>query len=149
MKFCNRTNEIAELQRIKNLSFGRIFSNDCGYRQTQNWQNKFDNKSVENELSVYLFVGRKTEATLYKEYIQEISNSLNIFVFQKKISSFRSLFQYLMEIGTQRSFHLIIDEFQEFSISMSQFTAIYKTFGTHIAKRNQSYCKRFGLFVDE
>jgi len=50
---------------------------------------------------------------LCAEYIPLISNSLSIFV-PNEISSFRTLFQYLMEIGTQKSFNLIIDEFQEF-----------------------------------
>jgi AAA+ ATPase superfamily predicted ATPase len=70
-------------------------------------------KSVENESSVYLFVGRKTEAALCSEYITVISNSLNVFI-PNEIVSFCNLFQYLMEIGTQKSFNLIIDEFQEF-----------------------------------
>ncbi|MDR0794034.1 MAG: ATP-binding protein, partial [Chitinophagaceae bacterium] len=70
-------------------------------------------KSVENEPAVYLFVGRKTEAALCAEYIPLIATSLNIFI-PNEISSFRNLFQYLMEIGTQKSFNLIIDEFQEF-----------------------------------
>lgn len=70
-------------------------------------------KSVENEPSVYLFVGRKTEATLCSEYIKQITSTLNIFV-PLEISSFSSLIQYLFEIGKQKSFNLIIDEFQEF-----------------------------------
>ena len=70
-------------------------------------------KSVEDEPTVYLFVGRKTEATLCSEYTKVISNALNVFV-PSEISSFRNLFQYLMEIGAQKSFNLIIDEFQEF-----------------------------------
>ena len=70
-------------------------------------------KSVEDEPTVYLFVGRKTEASLCSEYIKVISNALNVFV-PSEITSFRSLFQYIMEIGTQKSFNLIIDEFQEF-----------------------------------
>ena len=70
-------------------------------------------KSVENEPTVYLFVGRKTEAALCVEYIPLIANALNIFI-PSEISSFRSLFQYIMEIGVQKSFNLIIDEFQEF-----------------------------------
>jgi len=69
--------------------------------------------SVENEPTGYLFVGRKTEVALCLEYTQLISNALNVFV-PAEISSFRTLFQYIMEIGTQKSFNLIIDEFQEF-----------------------------------
>ena len=71
-------------------------------------------KSVENEPTVYLFVGRKTEAALCYEYIPLIINSLNVFM-PSEMLSFRNIFQYLMEIGTQKSFNLVIDEFQEFS----------------------------------
>jgi len=70
-------------------------------------------KSVENEPTVYLFAGRKTEAALCSEYIPLISATLNVFV-PSEISSFSNLFRYLMEIGAQKSFNLIIDEFQEF-----------------------------------
>lgn len=113
MKFYDRTKEIAELQRIKNLSFSEYSRMTVVTGRRRIGKTSLIMKSVEDEPSVYLFVGRKTEATLCNEYIQEISNSLNVFVPQE-ISSFRSLFQYLMEIGKQRSFHLIIDEFQEF-----------------------------------
>lgn len=113
MKFYNRKKEIAELQRIAKLSFSEYSRMTVVTGRRRIGKTSLIMKSVENEPTVYLFVGRKTEASLCNEYIQEISNALNVFVPQE-ISSFRSLFQYLMEIGKQRSFHLIIDEFQEF-----------------------------------
>jgi len=113
MKFYNRTNELAELQRIKNLSFTEYSHMTVVTGRRRIGKTSLILKSTENEPTVYLFVGRKTEATLCTEYIPLISNSLNIFV-PTEILSFRSLFQYLMEIGTQKSFNLIIDEFQEF-----------------------------------
>jgi len=58
-------------------------------------------------------VGRKAEAALCAEYTKLISNTLDVFV-PNEIASFRNLFQYLMEIGTQKTFNLVIDEFQEF-----------------------------------
>lgn len=70
-------------------------------------------KSVENLPTVYLFVGRKSEATLCAEFIPVINQSLGIFV-PAEIRTFRSLFQYLMELASHRSFNLVIDEFQEF-----------------------------------
>lgn len=49
--------------------------------------------------TVYLFVGRKNEAVLCSEFIPIIAQSLNTFVPQE-IQTFRSLFQYLMELAT-------------------------------------------------
>ena len=113
MKFYNRTNELAELQRIKNLSFSDYSRMTVITGRRRIGKTSLIMKSTEGEPAVYLFVGRKTESALCSEYIPLISNSLNVFV-PSEISSFRSLFQYLMEIGTQKSFNLIIDEFQEF-----------------------------------
>jgi AAA+ ATPase superfamily predicted ATPase len=70
-------------------------------------------KSAENTPTVYLFVGRKHEATLCNEFIPTIIQALNTFV-PEEIRSFRSLFQYLMELSTHQAFNLVIDEFQEF-----------------------------------
>ena len=114
MKFYNRTNEIAELQRIKKLSFAEYSRMTVITGRRRIGKTSLIMKSVENEPTVYLFVGRKTEAALCAEYIPVIVNSLNVFV-PSEIASFRNLFQYLMEIGTQKSFNLVIDEFQEFS----------------------------------
>jgi len=113
MKFYNRINEIAELQRIKNLSFTDYSRMTVITGRRRIGKTSLIMKSVENEPTVYLFVGRKTEATLCAEYIPIISNSLNIFV-PTEIMSIRTLFQYLLEIGTQKTYNLIIDEFQEF-----------------------------------
>ena len=113
MRFYNRISELAELQRIKNLSFADYSRMTVVTGRRRIGKTSLIMKSVEEEPTVYLFVGRKTEATLCAEYIKVISSSLNTFV-PPEIISFRNLFQYLMEIGTQKSFNLIIDEFQEF-----------------------------------
>ena len=113
MNFYNRTSELAELQRIKNLSFTDYSRMTVITGRRRIGKTSLIMTSTENDPTVYLFVGRKTEAALCSEYIPQISNSLNVFV-PNEISSFRSLFQYVMEIGTQKSFNLIIDEFQEF-----------------------------------
>ena len=113
MKFYNRTSELDELQRIKNLSFSEHSRMTVITGKRRIGKTILIMKSVTDEPTVYLFVGRKAEAALCSEYIQHISNALNVFV-PTEISSFRNLFQYLMEIGTQKSFNLIIDEFQEF-----------------------------------
>lgn len=70
-------------------------------------------KAVEKTPTVYLFIGRKNEATLCEEFIPLIAQALQIFA-PTEIRSFRNLFQYLMQLSAQRTFNLVIDEFQEF-----------------------------------
>ena len=113
MKFYNRINEIAELQRIKNLSWNEYSRMTVITGRRRIGKTSLIMKSVENEATVYLFVGRKTEAALCNEYIQLIANTLDVFV-PNEIASFSNLFRYIMEIGTRKSFNLVIDEFQEF-----------------------------------
>jgi len=113
MKFYNRVSEISELQRIKKMSFSEHSRMTVVTGRRRIGKTSLIMKSVENEPTVYLFVGRKTEAALCSEYISLVANALSIFV-PNEITSFRNLFQYLMEIGTQKSFNLVIDEFQEF-----------------------------------
>ncbi len=65
------------------------------------------------EPTVYLFVSRKSEASLCAEFSQLISTSLNCFI-PSEIKNFRTLFQLLLELAKDKKFNLIIDEFQEF-----------------------------------
>ncbi|MGM0621407.1 MAG: ATP-binding protein [Bacteroidota bacterium] len=113
MKFYNRVSELAELERIRNLSFNDFSRMTVVTGRRRIGKTSLIMKSVENTPTVYLFVGRKNEATLCAEFAPVIAGSLNAFV-PEGIQSFRSLFQYLMELATRRSFNLVIDEFQEF-----------------------------------
>ncbi len=113
MRFYNRISELAELKRIQNLSFSDHSRLTVVTGRRRIGKTSLIMKSIENQPTVYLFVGRKSEATLCSEYIPIISQSLDTFV-PSEIQSFRSLFQFLMEIASRKSFNLIIDEFQEF-----------------------------------
>lgn len=113
MKFYNRTSELAELQRIQNLSFTDHSRLTVVTGRRRIGKTSLVMKSVEGLPTVYLFVGRKSEATLCAEFIPAISQSLDTFV-PAEIRTFRSLFQYLMELASTRPFNLVIDEFQEF-----------------------------------
>lgn len=113
MKFYNRTNELAELERIRNLSFNEYSRLTVITGRRRIGKTSLIMRSVENLPTIYLFVGRKNEATLCSEFIPIITQSLDVFI-PEGILSFKSLFQYLMELATTRSFNLIIDEFQEF-----------------------------------
>lgn len=113
MEFYNRTIELAELRRIQKLSFSDHSRLTVITGRRRIGKTSLIMKSVESLPTVYLFVGRKSEATLCSEFIPVISQSLDTFV-PTEIRSFRSLFQYLMELASNKSFNLVIDEFQEF-----------------------------------
>lgn len=113
MEFYNRTSELAELERIRNLAFNDYSRLTILTGRRRIGKTSLIMKAVENTPTVYLFVSRKNEASLCAEFIPVIAQSLNVFV-PEGINSFKSLFQYMMELATGRSFNLIIDEFQEF-----------------------------------
>ena len=113
MEFYDRTNELTELQRIQNLSFSDHSRLTVVTGRRRIGKTSLIMKSVEGLPTVYLFVGRKAEATLCSEFIPVISQSLDTFV-PAEIRTFRSLFQYLMELASNKAFNLVIDEFQEF-----------------------------------
>ena len=113
MEFYDRTNELAELERIQNFSFSDHSRLTVVTGRRRIGKTSLIMKSVEGLPTVYLFVGRKAEATLCSEFIPVISQSLDTFV-PAEIRTFRSLFQYLMELASNKAFNLVIDEFQEF-----------------------------------
>lgn len=114
MKFYNRTNELAELQRIQKLSFDDHSRLTVVTGRRRIGKTSLIMRAVESRTTVYLFVGRKNEATLCSEFIPVISQSLQIYV-PEGIRTFRSLFQFMMEQAIDNAFNLVIDEFQEFS----------------------------------
>lgn len=63
--------------------------------------------------SLYFFVGKKTESTLLDIFRKEARNKLGEFV-PDGISTFRELFELLLNIAKHRPFILFIDEFQEY-----------------------------------
>lgn len=70
-------------------------------------------KAFENKKHLYLFVARKNETLLCKEFTEEIE-----LVFGKaiigEIRSFAKVFEYLLILSQSEHFSLVIDEFQEF-----------------------------------
>lgn len=134
MKFYNRTNELAELQRIQNLSFSDYSRLTVVTGKRRIGKTSLIMKSVEGLPTVYLFVGRKSEATLCSEFIPVISQSLDVFV-PNEIRTFRSLFQYLMELASNKPFNLVIDEFQEFyNINESVYSDMQNSWDTYRKK---------------
>lgn len=134
MKFYNRTNELAELQRIQDLSFSDHSRLTVVTGRRRIGKTSLIMKSVEGLPTVYLFVGRKSEATLCVEFIPVIAQSLGVFV-PGEIRTFRSLFQYLMELASSKFFNLVIDEFQEFyNINESVYSDMQNIWDTYRKK---------------
>ena len=105
-------------------------------------------KAVEDMPTVYLFVGRKVKQ-LCLNLFRVIGQSLDVFV-PMEIRTGPSLFQYLMELSSQKPFNLvIIDEFQEFyNINESVYSDM-QTFGYLIGRNADEFdCIGFRLFVD-
>ena len=138
MKFYNRTSELAELERIRNLSFRDNSRMTVVTGRRRIGKTSLVMRSVASSPTVYLFVGRKNEATLCAEFIPVVARSLNTYV-PEGIYTFRSLFQYLMELATQRSFNLVIDEFQEFyNINESVFSDIQNIWDSYRKKSHMN-----------
>lgn len=79
---------------------------------------------------VYLFVGRKSEALLCKEFSEVISNTLGIDL--GDFSSFRRLFDVVMQQSKNNHFTLVLDEFQNFKfINDSIFSDIQNIWDTN------------------
>lgn len=113
MKFFNRESELEELKRIQELSFSEYSRMTVVTGRRRIGKTSLILKSTEGQPTVYLFVGRKNEAALCTEYIPIIREALHLFV-PDELRTFRSIFQYLLELSSTHSFNLIIDEFQEF-----------------------------------
>ena len=138
MEFYNRTSELEELKRIQNLSFSDHSRLTVVTGRRRIGKTSLIMKSVENLPTVYLFVGRKGEATLCSEFIPIISQSLDAYV-PVEIKTFRSLFQFLMELATHEPFNLIIDEFQEFyNINESVYSDLQNIWDIYRKKSNMN-----------
>lgn len=112
MKFYNREDETAKLQEIRALSYEDHSRMTVVTGRRRIGKTSLIIRSMEDKPFVYLFVGRKNEASLCTGYCKEIADSLGMFV--PPMTSFRDIFTFLMQQGESRCFTLVIDEFQEF-----------------------------------
>lgn len=136
MKFYNRATEIAELQRIKEMSYTDHSKLTVLTGRRRIGKTSLILHALREENIVYLFVSRKSEADLCKGFCKDIEEQLGVFV--PEMDSFTSVFRFLLEQAKSRKFTLVIDEFQEFmNINESVFSEIqnywdqYRTI-THI-----------------
>ena len=110
MKFYNREKELKNLKKIEQAS------RESAKMTTIVGRRRIGKTTLIKEAypdKLYLFVSKKNEALLCEEFIKIIEHQLKVKIFGE-IKKFRELFEYLMELSTQKAFTLIIDEFQEF-----------------------------------
>lgn len=112
MKFYNRTTEIAKLQRIKGMAYDDHSKLTVITGRRRIGKTSLILNALKDDVIIYLFVGRKSEADLCNVFCAEIERQLSVFV--PKMDSFVAVFRFLLEQGKNQKFTLVIDEFQEF-----------------------------------
>ena len=112
MRFFDRTEEIASLKEIQELSKDNAqFTVVTGRRRIGKTHLVW--KAYEGQPIIYFFVARKAESDLCSDYLLEIENKLGLPI-MGKVERFPELFEYLMKLSVERPITLFIDEFQEF-----------------------------------
>lgn len=111
MKFYGREKETEALQRIESLSasYAQMTVVTGRRRIGKTTLIKYACKQIP---FVYLFVGRKSETMLCREFAEVVSNTLDIEL--GDFNSFSRLFSMLMQQSRTLHFTLVLDEFQNF-----------------------------------
>lgn len=79
-----------------------------------------------DDIVLYFFVGKKAEALLCQDFIQEITAKLGVPVLGQA-TSFSEVFRFVLQLSETREFTLIIDEFQNFQkVNPSIFSDIQR-----------------------
>lgn len=111
-KFYDREKEIALLNKIE-LKSGESAQMTFVIGRRRIGKTALLREAFADKTMLYFFVEKKNEALLCEEFVAEIRNKLQVNIYGE-LRSFKSVFGFLMELSQQRSFTLIIDEFQEF-----------------------------------
>ena len=111
MKFYGREKEIDVIQKIERLSatYAQMTVVTGRRRIGKTTLVKHSCKQIP---FVYLFVGRKSETMLCREFTEVILNTLGVNL--GEFSSFSKLFAVLMQQSKSINFTLVLDEFQNF-----------------------------------
>lgn len=112
MRFYDRTEELDKLQEINSLS-ERMARMTVITGRRRIGKTSLVLKAYENEVMLYFFVSRKTEAELCRDFADEIAQKLHMPVLGTP-TRFAGIFAYLMQLAKTRHIILMIDEFQEF-----------------------------------
>ena len=112
MKFYDREKEIEALRAMREASFSDHSRLTVVTGRRRIGKTSLIVRDKGGEPFIYLFVGRKNEASLCAGFCKEIAAKLDIHV--PNLTSFDDVFALLMQLGETRKFTVAIDEFQEF-----------------------------------
>jgi len=113
MKFYNREAELKILETTQNASLNSSkMTFIVGRRRTG--KTRLISEFCSNKSFIYLFVAKKDEKLLCREFTEEIKAKINIEIYGE-INSFKNIFKLLMSYSKDNPITLVIDEFQEFS----------------------------------
>ena len=114
MQFFDRKEQLESLAEMRRRSYDNHSMLTIVTGRRRIGKTTLIDKSMGDEPYVYLFVGKKDESVLCREYSAEIRSKLGMFI-PEGVTSFGDLFALLMQESRSRKFTLVIDEFQNFS----------------------------------
>lgn len=136
MRFYNRTKELGELQKVRELAFKDHSKLTVLTGRRRIGKTSLIFKSCENTTTIYWFVKRSSEADLCAGFAEIVSQILGVSI-PGRVYSFTELLEFVMELGTKHKFNLIIDEFQEFfNINPSIYSGIQDIWDRFRTKTN-------------
>lgn len=124
MKFYNREPEIAELQRIENLSFTHNSRMTVITGRRRIGKTSLIKKALggSDAPMLYFFTARKAESALVNDFVFEIRNKIDVYI-PEGLTSVTAVMRHLLELAKTSRFTVVIDEFQEFqNINSSLFS---------------------------
>ena len=126
MKFFGRKDEIRELHDIRKQSLQTsCFTIVTGRRRSGKTSLLLKAYEEVSDM-LYFFVARKSEEELCKDFVDEMTEKLQMPVLGE-VTRFADIFKYLMQLSASRPLTLIIDEFQDFKrVNASIFSDMQK-----------------------
>jgi hypothetical protein len=137
MRFFDRTEEIASLRKIREMSQDNAqFTVVTGRRRIGKTSLVW--KAYEDEPILYFFVARKAEGDLCEDYQHEIENKLGVPT-MGRAEHFTDVFEFLMKLSAERPITLFIDEFQEFfRVNKSVFSDMQRIWDLYSPKSHMN-----------
>jgi AAA+ ATPase superfamily predicted ATPase len=141
MKFYNREKELKTLRQV----YGQ--SGESGRMTVLIGRRRVGKTLLALEFAkthkfVYLFVAKKSEPLLCREYLETIKEMFDVPVVGE-IRSFKDIFALLLELAKKEPFTLIVDEFQEFfNINPAVYSEIQ-----HLWDLGKEQCKMNLIFI--
>lgn len=84
-----------------------------------------------DETVLYFFVGKKSEALLCRDFLDEIQNKMG-FPIIGQLSSFSEVFRLVLQLAERQPFTLVIDEFQNFlKVNPTVFSDMQRDWDLH------------------